>query len=157
MTKQLNDWMSFIQLPRPELGGFAICPYAKQAILQKSYDVINVDINSIYNVLEDVDFTKNNIIILNFDDYESYDVEYLIDYTKQLNEKYKSEDIVVLDNDPRDLMIVNGVTTSYEHGYLWIVQSLSDLTKKSSALQKTNYYNYWSQKQLDDVVTWRNK
>jgi hypothetical protein len=157
MTKQLNDWMAFIQLPRPELGGFAICPYAKQAILQKSYDVINVDINSIYNVLEDVDFTKNDIIILNFDDYESYDIEYLIDYTKQLNEKYKSEDIVVLDNDPRDLMIVNGVTTSYEHGYLWIVQSLSDLNKKSSTLQKTNYYNYWSQKQLDDVVTWRNK
>ena len=149
--------MAFIQLPRPELGGFAICPYAKQAILQKSYDVINVDINSIYNVLEDVDFTKNDIIILNFDDYESYDIEYLIDYTKQLNEKYKSEDIVVLDNDPRDLMIVNGVTTSYEHGYLWIVQSLSDLNKKSSTLQKTNYYNYWSQKQLDDVVTWRNK
>jgi hypothetical protein len=54
-------------------------------------------------------------------------------------------------------MIVNGVTTSYEHGYLWIVQSLSDLNKKSSTLQKTNYYNYWSQKQLDDVVTWRNK
>ena len=157
MTKQLNDWLAFIQLPRPELGGFAICPYAKQAILQKSYDVINVDINSIYNVLEDVDFTKNDIIILNFDDYKSYDIEYLIDYTKQLNEKYKSEDIVVLDNDPRDLMIVNGVTTSYEHGYLWIVQSLSDLNKKSSALQKTNYYNYWSQKQLDDVVTWRNK
>jgi hypothetical protein len=92
-----------------------------------------------------------------FDDYESYDIEYLIDYTKQLNEKYKSNDIVVLDNDPRDLMIVNGVTTSYEYGYLWIVQSLNDLNKKSSMLQKTNYYSYWSKKQLDEVVTWRNK
>ena len=157
MTKQLNDWLAFIQLPRPELGGFAICPYAKQAILQKSYDVINVDIDSIHGVLEDIEFTKNDVVILIFDDYESYDIEYLIDYTKQLNEKYKSNDIVVLDNDPRDLMIVNGVTTSYEYGYLWIVQSLNDLNKKSSMLQKTNYYSYWSKKQLDEVVTWRNK
>jgi hypothetical protein len=157
MTKQLNDWLAFIQLPRPELGGFAICPYAKQAILQKSYDVINVDIDSIHGVLEDIEFTKNDVVILIFDDYESYDIEYLIDYTKQLNEQYKSKDIVVLDNDPRDLMIVNGVTTSYEHGYLWIVQSLNDLNKKSSMLQKTNYYSYWSKKQLDEVVTWRNK
>jgi hypothetical protein len=157
MTKQLNDWLAFIQLPRPELSGFAICPYAKQAILQKSYDVINVDIDSIHGVLEDIEFTKNDVVILIFDDYESYDIEYLIDYTKQLNEQYKSKDIVVLDNDPRDLMIVNGVTTSYEHGYLWIVQSLNDLNKKSSMLQKTNYYSYWSKKQLDEVVTWRNK
>ena len=52
-------------------------------------------------------------------------------------------------------MIVNGVTTSYEYGYLWIVQSLNDLNKKSLMLQKTNYYNYWSKKQLDEVVTWR--
>jgi len=157
MTKQLNDWLAFIQLPRPELGGLAICPYAKQAILQKSYDVINVDIDSIHDILENIEFTKNDVVILIFDDYESYDIEYLIDYTKQLNEKYKSNDIVVLDNDPRDLMIVNGITTSYEYGYLWIVQSLNDLNKKSSMLQKTNYYSYWSKKQLDEVVTWRNK
>ncbi len=147
--------MAFIQIPRPELGGFAVCPYAKQAILQKSYRIEHIDIESIHDVLNTIDVSKDLVTILIFDNYESYDIDYLINFTKQLNQQYHTKDFVILDNDPRDLMIVNGITTSFEYGYLWIVQSLSDLNQKSSTLKKTNYYSYWTDKQLDDVVNWR--
>jgi len=157
MLNKLNEWMAFIQIPRPELGGFAVCPYAKQAILQKSYRIEHVDIDSIHEVLNTIDVSKDLVTILIFDNYESYDIKYLINFTKQLNQQYHTKDFVILDNDPRDLMIVNGITTSFEYAYLWIVQSLSDLNQKSSALKKTNYYSYWTDKQLDDVVNWRTK
>ena len=91
------------------------------------------------------------------EDYLSYDENYLVNYTTTLNDEYKSKDFVILENDPRSPMIVNGVTTSFEHGYLWVVQSLSDLNQKSLELRKTDYYSYWTQQQLDDVVTWRTK
>ena len=72
------------------------------------------------------------------------------------DKKYLQEDKVVLDNDPRNPFSLNGVITTFPDCYLWIVQSLSDLNEKSETLKGTDYYNYWTQKQLDEVVTWRN-
>jgi hypothetical protein len=157
MINELNKWMAFIQMPRTELGGFAICPYAKQAIMQKSYDIQYTNVNGVTDILDNIDITKNDVTILVINDYINYDMEYLVDYTMELNQKYKMRDIVILDNDPRSPMYINGVVSTFEHAYLWIIQSLDDLTSKSQQLSKTNYYSFWTQQQIDEVVTWRKK
>ena len=149
--------MAFIQMPRTELGGFAICPYAKQAIMQKSYDIQYTNVNDVTNILDNIDIIKNDVTILVINDYMNYDIDYLVNCTMQLNQKYKMHDIVILDNDPREPMNINGVVSTFEHAYLWIVQSLSDLTNKSQHLRKTNYYSFWTQQQIDEVITWREK
>jgi hypothetical protein len=157
MINKLNEWMAFIQMPRPELGGFAICPYAKQAIMQKSYDIQHTNVNDVTSIIDNIDITKNDISILVIDDYINYDIDYLVNQTMTLNQKYKMQDIVILDNDPRSPMNINGVVSTFEHSYLWIVQQLTDLTNKSHQLSKTNYYSFWTQQQIDEVVTWRKK
>ena len=149
--------MAFIQMPRTELGGFAICPYAKQAIMQKSYDIQYTNVNDVISILDNIDIAKNDVSILVLDDYINYDIDYLVDHTMELNQKYKMHDIVILDNDPRTPMHINGVVSTFEYAYLWIVQSLSDLTNKSHHLRKTNYYSFWTQQQIDEVITWREK
>lgn len=149
--------MAFIQMPRTELGGFAICPYAKQAIMQKSYDIQYTNVNDITSILDNIDITKNDVTILVINDYINYDIDYLVNRTMELNQKYKMHDIVILDNDPREPMNINGVVSTFEYAYLWIVQSLSDLTNKSQYLRKTNYYSFWTQRQIDEVITWREK
>lgn len=147
--------MAYIQLPRTELGGFPVCPYAKQAVLQNSYEISTIGFGDIHDAVGSVDVVKNSVTIFVVRDYDQYDIEYLSDFTVNLNAQYKSRDMVILDNDPRVPFSVNGVVTSFEHSYLWLIQSLSDLNKKSSDLHKTNYYSYWTQDQLDEVVNWR--
>ena len=157
MINKLNEWMAFIQMPRTELGGFAICPYAKQAITQKSYDIQHTTVDTFTSILDTDDIKQYDVSIFVIDNYQNYDVQYLIDYTMQLNQKYKIRDMVILDNDPRTPMYINRVMSTFEHAYLWVVQSLSDLNNKTHHLQKTNYYSFWTQQQLDEVVTWRSE
>ena len=155
MTQALNDWIDFIQKPRPELGNFAVCPYAKQATEQKAYRVEDITVALIHEALTRVDLEKDLVTILVVKDYASFSIDELVQITAELNKNYRPKDFVVLDNDPRTPMIINGVTTTFAECYLWIIQSLVDLNKKSQSLSKTNYYTFWTQKQLDEVVTWR--
>jgi hypothetical protein len=155
MVAKLNDWIDFIQKPRPELGGLAICPYAKQAVVLKTYKVETTTTAEISTKLAELDLVNHQVIILIVEDYEAFKPEELVLQTIELNKQHNSKDLAILDNDPRTPMIINGVTTTFAHSYLWIVQSLSDLNKKSEDLKKTNYYDFWTQAQLSEVVTWR--
>lgn len=155
MINQINDWFKHIIVPREELSNFPICPYAKQAIANKAYRIDKCDIENIDYLIGTVDTSIHSVAIFIFKDYLQYEVDWLSDFTKELNEKYNSQDLVILDNDPRTPFILNGITTTFEHCYLWLVQSLSDLNKKSSDLEKSNYYSHWTKQQLDEIVTWR--
>lgn len=68
---------------------------------------------------------------------------------------YRDKDMVILENDPRDPNIVNGITTTFSGGFLLLVQSLSDLNQKHKELSKTHYYSQWTKEQMDKIVNWR--
>lgn len=155
MIEQINEWINFIQKPRVELGGFSVCPYAKLAVRTNSYTIVDVSLARIEQVMDEIDLSKHLVTVLVLRDYLQYDESYLLDVTKGLNKKYNPKDLVVLENDPRSPMVINGVTTTFAECFLWLIQSLSDLNKKSGDLEKTTYYSYWTQKQLDEVVSWR--
>jgi hypothetical protein len=155
MLNLINDWFKHIVVPREELSNFPICPYAKQAIANKSYAIEECNLENIHSLLNLVDVTKHSVTILIFKDYLNYEVDKLSVDTSKLNTLYNLKDLVILDNDPRTPFVLNGVTTSFEHCYLWLVQSLSDLNEKSSVLEKSSYYSHWTKQQMDDVVNWR--
>jgi len=155
MIEKIAEWINYIQTPRQELGGFAVCPYAKLAVANNSYAIHDTTIATVKKALEAVDTNKHLVTILILRDYLNYDVDYLLSVTKTLNGEYNSNDLVILENDPRTPMIVNGVVTTFDGSFLWLIQSLSDLNKKSKDLEKTSYYSYWTKKQLEEVVTWR--
>jgi hypothetical protein len=155
LLSELREWFDSLTTPREELAGFPICPYAKQAIQSKQYDIITSSVSEMEDSLEIVDILKYPVTIIVVSDYLQYSVDYLKDRTVELNNNYRVLDYVILDNDPRTPFIVNGVTTTFAGCYLWIVQSMSDLNAKHNMLLKTNYYTVWTQKQLDEVVNWR--
>lgn len=162
MQKMVNEssiqqWIDYILEPRIELGGLPVCPYAKLATRTKAYSVDTATIETIGQRVGVVDTTKNLVSIFAFEQYLNHTEEELLSVTKDLNVKYNLQDLVILDNDPRSPLTINGVTTTYDGCYLWLVQSLSDLNTKSNELKKTTYYSYWTQPQLDEVVTWRPK
>ena len=151
----VEDWILTLTHTQESLSNLPICPYAKQAYLNKRYSILDTEFDTINLNIQQSDLTKYQVIIFKFKDYQSYDIETLRQKTNDLNNEFNKNDIVVLDNDPRDPFIINGIKTTYDESYLWLIQSLSDLNEKSKELEKTNYYKHWTKEQLDDVVNWR--
>lgn len=149
------DWFNHIQTPRPELGGTPICPFARAAIARKQFTIQECSLEDIEEKVGNCDIQKYKVCIFYLPTYEQYTVQELEQVSKQLTDKYYKDDKVVLDNDPRNPFIIQGVTTTFGQCYLWIVQSLDDLTQKSNMLKTTDYYSYWTKEQIDQVVTWR--
>lgn len=156
MIDQLHKWFEYIQVPRPELGNLAICPFAKKAVVLKQYTVSDCTFDNISEHITTCDVVEYRVCIFYLPAYMEYKIEDLESRTKELNAQFVQQDKVILDNDPRNALVIEGVTTTFPECYLWIVQSLSDLTSKTDILNNTNYYSYWTKTQLDQVVNWRN-
>jgi hypothetical protein len=156
MIDQLHRWFEHIQVPRPELGNLAICPFAKKAVVMKQYTVNDCTLDSISEHINNCNVVEYKVCIFYLPNYTEYRVEDLESKTKELNAQFVQQDKVILDNDPRNALVIEGITTTFPECYLWIVQSLSDLTSKTNILSNTNYYSYWTKQQLDEVVNWRN-
>ena len=151
----VEEWILTLTHTQESLSNLPICPYAKQAYLNKRYSIMDTEYDTISLDIEVSDLTKYQVIIFKLKDYQSYDIETLRQKTNNLNNQFNKNDIIVLDNDPRDPFFINGVKTTYNECYLWLIQSLSDLNNKSKELEKTDYYKHWTKEQLDDVVNWR--
>jgi hypothetical protein len=151
----VEEWILTLTHTQELLSNLPICPYAKQVYLNKRYSVMDTEYDTISLDIEVSDLTQYQVVIFKLKEYQSYDIETLKQKTNDLNNQFNKNDIIVLDNDPRDPFVINGVTTTYSECYLWLIQSLSDLNNKSKELEKTNYYKHWTREQLDDVVNWR--
>lgn len=155
MQVQLQEWINYIQQPG-RLGNNPICPFAAKAVKQKRVAMTAlISIEDLEMLIEEVDVTKFDVSIFYFEKYTEYTVEELEQRIKELNFRFKSKDKVILDNDPRNPFTVNGHQTTFNGCYLYVVQSLSDLTQASNRLKMGDYYSYWTQAQYDEVVGWR--
>jgi len=155
MQSQLQEWINYIQQPG-KLGNSPICPYAAKAVKQKKVDITALaDLQNLELLIDEVDTSQFDVSIFYFEQYTDFTVEELEQKIKELNLIFKAKDKVILDNDPRNPFIVNGHQTTFNRCYLYIIQSLSDLTQASNRLKMGDYYSYWTQAQYDEVVGWR--
>lgn len=155
MVENLKEWFNYLTLPRQELSNRPICPFAKAAILSKEYTIEETTLDDIAFQVSNANVQVYKVCILYLPNYKIYEVEALEAKTKMLNRIFIPNNKVVLDSDPRNPFVINGVTTTFPNCYIWLVQDLADLTSKSNALKFTDYYSYWTKEQLDEVVTWR--
>ena len=155
MQSQLQEWINYIQQPG-KLGNSPICPYAAKAVKEKKVDITALaDLQNLELLIDEVDTSQFDVSIFYFEKYTDFAVEELEQKIKELNLIFKAKDKVILDNDPRSPFTVNGHQTTFNGCYLYVVQSLSDLTKASNKLKMGDYYSYWTQAQYDEVVGWR--
>jgi hypothetical protein len=153
---EIKQWIDTLIIPRLELDNLPICPYARQAL--NLYSINTCTFNTIEEEIRNYDISKFKVSIFYFEDYHNYDIEILNNKTSELNSIFNKENLIILDNDPRTPFYLNGVKTTFDLCYLWIVQELHDLNEKSNNLkEKTTYYSFWTKEQLDDVVNWRTK
>ena len=147
MLEQLQEWMTYIQQPG-KLGNNPICPFAAKAVKQKRVDITTLtNLEDLEMLIDEVDTSKFDVSIFYFEQYLDYSIEELENKIKYLNSIFKAQDKVILDNDPRNPFTVNGHQTTFNGCYLYVIQSLSDLTQASNRLKMGDYYSYWTQTQ----------
>lgn len=132
------NWIKDISEVRPELGGFAICPYAKSAV----YDIIESDVEVLCPV-EGYDV----IIFVVSDDLGLIEIQNWVEF---YNQKYKNwkffEDCASYDT------FINGIKTNNGKYNLILAQPKEKLQKFREKLAKTEYYSYWDKEYLKEIL-----
>jgi hypothetical protein len=134
----IHKWIQKVSKNRPELGGFAICPYAsssKTLIVETSLDDI-------------VPKSGYDVIIFIVEDF--WRPDHVENWVTVYNEKFPYYKFFS-DLSSRDTFI-NGVKTNNEKFNLILCQSKIKLNKIRKQLAKTEYYTYWTEDYLKEIL-----
>ena len=137
-NKHILEWIRKLSEIRPELGNFAICPYASTAnfiILEEKLRKIRprVGWDVVIYVVED-----------------DHDQDFLYAMVDDYNRTYKKYKFIA--DHRKSNTKINGVPTSNGKYNLVLCQSRKELTEARTKLAKTDYYKCWDKKYLEDVL-----
>lgn len=134
----IHKWIQEVSKSRPELGGFAVCPYAstsKTLIVETPIDDIVPEPG--YDV----------IIFIIEDFWRPSQVE---KWVKVYNEKFSYYKFFS-DLSSRDTFI-GGVKTNNEKYNLILCQSKKKLSTIRKKLAEVEYYTYWTEDYLKEIL-----
>lgn len=136
----LTEWIEALGLPREELGGHSICPFAK---LASRFTMIRV--NGEIIPPEDRNF---DIIIYLLPAEVSFDS--MNELCTDLNGRYS--DLIFLPDHKDRTTFINGAQTNNGKHNILLCQPKQKLKDARAALKKTNYYTYWSEDYLQEIL-----
>ena len=137
-NRYILHWIRQLSKVRPELGNFSICPYASGANFRieetKLCQIVpNPDFDVIIHVVED-----------------DMDAQFLYDAVDDYNRNYP--DYKFIADHGKTKTYIQGIQTSNGFFNLVLCQPRKELTEARKKLAKTNYYNYWDQNYLKEVL-----
>jgi multidrug efflux pump subunit AcrB len=136
----LNQWIEALGVPQEKLGGHSVCPFAK---LASRFTMIRV--NGEIIPPEDRNF---DIIIYLLPAEISF--ESMNDLCVDLNAKYT--DLIFLPDHKDRHTTINGVQTNNGKHNILLCQPKQKLKDARAALRKTNYYTYWEDSYLREIL-----
>jgi len=136
--EHILQWIKNVSELRPELGGFAICPFAKQA----KYEIVECNVDQI----KPIDGYDVVIFVIE----PSFTYEDVVKWVEIYNDKYPEwkffEDCASYDT------FINGVQTNNGKYNIIAAQPLEKLRKYRKILAKTDYFKYWSRDYLEEIL-----
>ena len=145
----IEDYLDYISLKRDELGGHAICPFAK-SLLNKVKIIESEDFWG--DAVQCMNNEKHPVLYLIYGDKDKYDVDWLKRFCS-IHEKYsKDKDLWIIWDHPNQINKINGIETNNKEYAILMIQGLSDINKYSDKLHNTNYYRFWSEEYYNDIV-----
>lgn len=138
IEEDIQKWIESVSEVRPDLGGFAICPFAKASkykIIQcKSSEIVPEDgYDVIIFVVEDK-LTLNEVL------------KWVEIYNNRYTDWKFFEDCASYDT------FINGIQTNNGKYNLILAQPKQKLRKFREILAKTNYYDYWNNEYLKEIL-----
>jgi hypothetical protein len=134
----IHKWIQEVSKNRPELGGFAVCPYAsasKTLIVETPIDDI-------------VPEPGHDVIIFIIEDF--WRPDHVEKWVESYNEKFPYYKFFS-DLSSRDTFI-GGIKTNNEKYNLILCQSKIKLSKIRKKLLQTEYYTYWTEDYLKEIL-----
>lgn len=132
------NWIKDVSKVRPELNGFAVCPFASNS----KYKIVECSAEQI----EPIDGYEVVIYIIE-DHFDLDSVQYWVDYHNSKNEKWKFfEDCGTYDT------FINGIQTNNGKYNLILGQPREKLRKFRQNLAKTSYYDLWDKEYLKEIL-----
>lgn len=135
----ITDWIERLAMPREELGGMSVCPFAKNS----DYNITKTDGSDINPPPWDFE-----LIIYQLPD------TYSIDELAALATEYNSifPDMIFLPDHKDRQTFINGVATNNGKYNLILCQWRNNLNKARSKLEHTKYYSFWDQTYLKEIT-----
>jgi hypothetical protein len=157
VKQNIEQWIvDFVEVPHPSLGGWAPCPYARKARLDRDFDV-RLGLAPIHDLVQTSRKGLNgkSVVIFAYDPaYVSYkELNYAVNIC---NRKFLlPNNLLALEDHPADPEIVNGVVMNHGTYALALVQSLSDLNEKAQLVAKKGFYDTWPEEYLQALFKHR--
>jgi hypothetical protein len=153
----IERWIAnFVEVPHPALGGWAPCPYARKARLDRDYQV-RVGVNPYFDLLNIArdGLGGKSVLILAYDPNEFFYAQFTSDIQAANQEVLVARDLLALEDHPGDPEVVNGVCMNQGTYALVLIQSLSDLNQKAHAMARKGFYDTWPEPYLQDLFQHR--
>tara|TARA_Y100000361_G_scaffold2433_2_gene2098 strand:+ start:6255 stop:6782 length:528 start_codon:yes stop_codon:yes gene_type:complete len=145
----IEDYIEYVSLKRDELGGHAICPFAKPHLDK-------IEIIESKNFQEDAfncfHTEEHPALWLIYGDAKQFDKKWLEEFCNNHQEFAKAKDLWLIWDHPDQINKINGIKTSNDKYAILFIQPLSEIKKYSNKLHKTNYYSFWSEDYYNEVV-----
>jgi hypothetical protein len=146
----IESWIvNFVEVPHPALGGWAPCPYARRARLDRDYTV-RVGVNPYFDLLNVAKdgLGGRSVLILAYNPDEFFYTQFSNDIRAANQEVLLQNDLLALEDHPGDPEIVNGVVMNQGTYALVLVQKLSDLNQKAKLVANKGFYDTWPEEYL---------
>jgi hypothetical protein len=146
----IESWMmNFVEVPHPALGGWAPCPYARKARLDRDFEV-RLGLAPMHDLIRVSKYGLGgkSVIIIVYDPMVHTYKDFSLALDVANREFLLPNNLLVLEDHPADLEIVNGVVMNQGTYALALVQSLSDLNEKAQLVAKKGFYDTWSEDYL---------
>ena len=157
VTQDILLWSeNFVEVPHPALGGWSPCPFARKARLSGTISIL---------LGTDPYFDLKNTSRWGMGQYEviiyAYDpvlwtyprFHTLLDSAN--TDFLLSKDLLVLEDHPDDVEIVNGICLNQGKYALSLVQSLSKLDAAAEQMATKGFYHTWPDEYLTALFTHR--
>jgi hypothetical protein len=150
LYQDIEYWIkNFVEIPHPALGGWAPCPFARRARLDRDFEVrVGQQPLSDLAQLALTGLNNRSVIIIAYDP-EIFAYEQFHSALEHANTQHLlPNDLIVLEDHPAATEIVNGISMNQGTYELSMVQSLSKLNTAAAQMGKKGFYHTWPEEYL---------
>jgi hypothetical protein len=157
VKNNIEQWIvDFVEVPHPNLGGWAPCPYARKARLDQDFDV-RLGLSPIHDLtqISRKGLGGKSVIIFAYDpnDISHDELSHAVDVCNQ--QFLVPKNLLALEDHPDDPEVVNGVIMNNGTYALALIQSLSDLNEKAELVARRGFYDTWPEEYLKPLFNHR--
>ena len=157
VTADILTWCErFVEVPHPSLGGWPPCPFARQARLNNTVQILT-GADPYFDLKNRARWGMGayEVIVYAYDPAEWPYQRFHAAVEDANREFLLSRDILALEDHPADVEDVNGVIMNQGKYALVLVQSLSKLNTAAKQMGSKGFYHAWPEEYLTGLFKHR--